>query len=137
MDAVRADQDIAARGMGMRAAAVEEIGGDAPLVLAERAEPAAGVDGIMAQPFDHRLMDHALQATAMDGELRHIMAGIEPTLLVPDLLAVASEIEQLKGADRNLVEAIQQTERGELSDRVRQRVDADAQLANGVGLFVE
>ena len=44
MDAVGADQDIAARGGAMRAVAAEEISGDAGLVLREGAEPVAGMD---------------------------------------------------------------------------------------------
>ena len=110
MDAVGADQDVATGGMGVRAAAVEEIGGDAALVLGEGAEPAAGADGIRAQPLDHGLMDDALQPPAVDRELRHVVAGIEAALLVPDLLAVAGQIEQLMGADRDLVEPVQQAD---------------------------
>jgi len=34
------------------------------------------------------------------------MAGIEPALLVPDLLAVAGQIKQLVGADRDLIEPV-------------------------------
>ena len=98
-------------GVHMRAAAVEEVGGDAALVLRERAEPAAGVDGLSAQPLDHGLMNDALQPAAMDRELRHVMAGIEPALFVPDLLAVAGQIEQLVGADRDLIEPVQQADR--------------------------
>ena len=135
MDAVGADQDIAAHGLDMRAAAVEEIGGDAALVLRERTEPAAGVDGVIAQPLDHGLMDDALQPAAMDRELRHVVAGIEPALFVPDFLAVAGQIKQLVGADRDLVEPVQQAEAGEFADRMRQRVDADAEFADGIGLL--
>ena len=137
MDAVGADQDVAARGMGVRAAAVEEIGGDAAFVLGERAEPAAGADGIGTQPLDHGLMDDALQAAAVDRELRHVVAGIQAALLVPDLLAVAGQIEQLMGADRDLVEPVQQADGGKLADRMRQRIDADAEFADRVRLFVK
>src|ERR1700738_663769 len=98
MDAVGADQDVAARRLPMRAAAIEEIGGDAAFILRERAEPATGVDGLNAQPLDHGLMNHALQATAVDGKLRHVVAGIEPAFFVPDLLAVAGQKKKLLGA---------------------------------------
>src|SRR5262245_52780802 len=123
--------------MGVGAAAIEEVGGDTALILGERAEPAAGVDGVRAQPLDHGLMDDALQAAAVDRELRNVVAGIEAALLVPDLLAVAGEIEELVGADRDLIEPVQQADGGQLADRMRQRVDADAELANGVGLLIE
>ena len=69
MDAIGAYQNISTRGMGMRAAAVEEIGGDAALVLAERAEPVAGMDAAFAEPRADRLIDDTLQAAAMDREL--------------------------------------------------------------------
>ena len=38
-------------------------------------------------------------------------------------------------ADADLVEPRQQAELGQLLDRVRQRIDADAELADGVGLL--
>ena len=44
MDAVGADQDIAARGQAVRAVAAEEIGSDAAFVLREGAEAMAGVN---------------------------------------------------------------------------------------------
>src|SRR5215470_1756483 len=106
MDAIRADQNVAARGVCMGPAAIEEIGAHPTLVLGECAETAAGPDSVLSQPLQHGLMDDALQATAMDGELRDLVTGIEPTLLVPDLLAVPGQIEQFRGADRNLIETI-------------------------------
>ena len=132
MNAVGADQDIAARGMNMRAAAIEEIGRHAAFVLRERTQPATGADRPLAQPFDHRLMNHALQAAAVDGELRHVVAGIEPALFVPDLLAVPRQIKKFGGADGDGIEPVEQADAGEFADRMRQRVDADAELANGV-----
>ena len=49
-------------------------------------------------------MNNALQAAAMDGELRYVVTGIKPALLVPDLLSVAGQIEQLISADGGIVE---------------------------------
>src|ERR1700704_6692455 len=137
MNAVGADQNVAARGVHMGAAAVEEISGDATLVLRKRAEPAAGADRIAAEPFDHRLMNDALQAAAVDRELRHVVAGIQPALFVPHLLAVARQIEQLCGTDGDGIEPIEQADTGEFADRMWQSVDADAELADGVALFVQ
>src|SRR6266702_737490 len=93
------------------------------------------MNGLAAQPLDHRLMNDALQATAMDRELRHVMAGIEATLFVPHLLAVAGQIEQFAGANGDRVETVQQAEPGEFADRMRQRVDADAEFADRVRLL--
>ena len=137
MDAVGADQNVAARGVHMRAVAVEEKGADAAFVLRERTEAAAGVDRIRAQALDHRLVNRALQASAMDGELRHLVAGIEAALFVPDLLAVAGQVKQLEGADGGGIKPVEQTKSGQLADGMRQRVDADAELADRVGLFVQ
>ena len=66
MDAVGADQDIAAYGMDMTASAVEKMGGDAAFILGESAKPAAGVDRLLAEPLLHRAVDHALQSAAVD-----------------------------------------------------------------------
>ena len=130
MNAVGADQDIAARGLDMGAGAIEEMRDHAALVLRERAEPAAGVDRLRPEPLLDRAMDHALQAAAMNRELRHVVAGVEAARLAPDFLAVAVEIIQFVGADRDGVERVQQPEAGQFADRMRQRVDADAEFAD-------
>src|SRR5258708_3357855 len=135
MDAVRTDQNVTACRVHMRTAAVEKVRGHSAFVLGERTKPAAGMDSLGAQPFKHSLIDHALEATALEGELRHVMAGIGPPLILPDLLAVTGEIKQFGGADRHLIEAVQQTNPDKLADRMRQNVDADAKLTDGVGLL--
>src|SRR5690242_5919419 len=71
----------------------------------------------------------------MNGELRYVVAGIEAAQLAPHFLAVAVEIIQLVGANGGSIEPVQQPEAGQLADRMRQRVDADAELADAVGLF--
>ena len=85
---------------------------------------------VSAEPLDDRVADHALQPAAVDRELRHLVAGVEAARLAPDLLAEAVEIEQLVGADGGGVEPLEQAEAAELGDRVRQHVDADAELAD-------
>ena len=107
MDAVGADQHVALRGFDMRAGAVEEMRDHAAFMLREGAEPAAGVDRLATQPFLDGAMDHALQAAAMDRELRHVVAGAEAARLAPDFLAVAVEVIQLVGADRGRIEPVQ------------------------------
>ena len=135
MDAVGADQNIAARGVAMAAAAIEEIGGDAAIVLRERAEPAIQMDARFTQAGARRLVDDVLQPAAMDGELRNVVAGIEAARLAPDLLAEAIGIDELVGADRDRVEPVEQAEIGKLFDRMRERIDADAKLADRVRLL--
>ena len=135
MNPVGADQHVAVRGGAMAAGAVEEISGDAGFILTEGAKPMAGVGSRVAEPRANRLVDDALQASAVNRKLRHVITGVEPARLAPDLLAETIGIEQLVGADADLVEPRQKPERGELLDGVRQRVDADPELVNAVGLF--
>src|SRR3984885_15680185 len=135
MNTVGADQNVAAHGVAMASAPIEEMRGDAAFVLGEGAEPAAGVNRLRPQPFLDGAMDHALQPTAMDRELRHVMAGIDAAGLAPDFLAMAVEIIKHIGADRDVIELLQQPETGEFADRMRQRVDADAEFADGVRLL--
>src|SRR6516165_3484198 len=73
----------------------------------------------------------------MDGELRHLVAGIGATQLAPDLLPEAVGVEQLVGSDPHRVEAFEQPELAQFFDRMRQRIDADAELTNGVRLLVD
>src|ERR1700686_389921 len=63
------------------------------------------------------------------------MAGIDAAGFAPDFLAMAIEVIKLVGADRDVVELLQQAEAGEFADRMRQRVDADAEFADGVRLL--
>src|ERR1044071_3268869 len=63
------------------------------------------------------------------------MAGRDAARLAPDLLAVTVEIIQFTGADRDRVERIEQAETCQLADRMRQRVDADAEFADRLGLL--
>src|SRR5712672_1028225 len=63
------------------------------------------------------------------------MAGIDAAGFAPDFLAVAIEIIEHVGADRDLVELLQQAEAGKLADRMRQRIDADAEFANLIRLL--
>src|SRR5712691_7129599 len=125
------------RGVAVRAMAVEEIGGHAAFILAKRAEPVAGVDAGLAEPRPHRVIDDALQPPAMDGELRHVVARVGAARLAPDLLAEAVGVDQLVGPDRHRIETIEQAKRRQLLDRMRQRVDADPELANAVGLLID
>src|SRR5262249_35447444 len=137
MNAVGADQHVATRGRPMRAMAIEEIGTHAAFILAKMSQPMAGVDARLGEPGAYRPVDDRLQPAAMDGELRHLVAGIGATQLAPDLLPEAVGVEQLVGSDPHRVEAFEQPELAQFLDRMRQRVDADAELTNGVRLLVD
>ena len=71
----------------------------------------------------------------MNGELRHVEARVGAAQLAPDLLTKPIQIKKLVGADRHCIEPLQQAELFELLDRVRQRVNADAKLADRVSLL--
>src|SRR5262249_57206203 len=86
MNAVGADQQVAARGRPMRAMTVEEIGAHAAFVLAKMSQAMAGMNARLAEPGAHCLVDDRLQPAAMDGELGHLVAGIGAAQLAPDLL---------------------------------------------------
>src|ERR1700722_16721289 len=95
----------------------------------------AGVNGFLAEPFLDRPENDVLQPPSVDRELRHIMAGVDAANVAPDFLAMAVEIIKHVSADRDVVELLQETKTGEFADRMRQRVDADAEFADGVGLL--
>lgn len=137
VDAVGADQHVAVRGVAVGAVAVEEVGRHPALVLTKRAEPMAGVNARLADARPRGVIDDALQPAAMNGELRHLVARIGAARLAPDLLAEAVGVDELVGPDRHRVEPVEQPKLLELLDGVRQRVDADAELANAVGLLVD
>ena len=77
----------------------------------------------------HRLQQHAMQLAAMDGELRRVEAGVGAAQFAPHHLAEAVGVDQLARADAGAVQFRQQAECGQFLDRVRQRVDADAEFA--------
>src|SRR6516164_7096080 len=97
----------------------------------------AGVDARLAEPGAHRLVDDRLQPAAVDGELRHLVTRVGAAQLAPDLLPEAVGVEQLVGSDSHRVEAIEQPELAQFLDRMRQRVDSDAEFTNGVRLLVD
>src|SRR5258708_106329 len=71
----------------------------------------------------------------MNRKLRNVMAGIDAAGFAPDLLTIAIEIVKHIGADRDVVEPLQQAEAGKFADRMRKRIDADAKLADGIRLL--
>src|SRR6478752_361700 len=135
MNAVGADQNVAACGCAVRAVAAEEITCDAAFVLRERAEPVSAVDAGFPEACARGLVDDRLQTAAMDRELRIFETSISAARLAPDLLADAVHIEELVSPDSDLVELREQPELRQLLDRVRQRVDTDAEFAHAVGLL--
>src|SRR6516225_4073117 len=120
----------------MRPVAVEKIRGHASLVLGEAAEPMTGMDARFAQSRAHRIMNDPLQAPAVDGELRIFIAGVRAARLAPDLLPEAVGVDELEGADGHRIKPLEQPKLRQLLDGMRERVDADAELADGLRLLV-
>jgi hypothetical protein len=137
VDAVGADQHVAARRPGRAAGAVDEGGRDPALIGGEGGKATAGADRARAEPLLDRPVDDPLQASAVDGELRHVVAGVDPARLAPDLLAEAVRVDQLARADRGGVELVEKTQPREFLDGVRQGVDADPELPDRLGLLVD
>ena len=135
MNAVGADQDVAAGRGAVRAGAVEEIGGDAGSrpggrrrgdgrygcgvhrsARARRREsrPAAGRDGSKTAARRSRRRARAARARSPGRS---------------DWCRTAHR------SDRDCIEPLQKPEASELLDRMRQRIDADAELADLLGLL--
>jgi hypothetical protein len=93
------------------------------------------VDPAFAEFSRNRPVDDGLQPAPVDRELRHIETRIHAARLPPDLLAEAVHVDELFRADGHAVERLQQIQRRQFADRMRQRVDADAKLADLGGLF--
>ena len=130
MDAVGADQDVA-----LRSGRSGEVRDHAIGILIEADQPMADVHRRFAHPLDGRLIEQPLQLAAMDRELRPGVARVQAARLGPDALAEAVAVDQLAGPDAGRVQAFQQPQLGKLLDRVGQKVDAHAELANPVGLL--
>src|SRR5438874_5066461 len=93
------------------------------------------MDRLPPQPLLDGAVDDALQPAAMNRKLRDVVAGIDAAGLAPDFLTVAIEVVKHVSADRDIVELLQEAEAGEFADRMRQRIDADAELADRIRLF--
>src|SRR5262245_15968384 len=83
----------------------------------------------------HCVMDHGLQPSTVDRELRIFEPSIGAAGLAPDLLAVAVHVEQFVSADSDGIQSGEQPDLGESLDGVGQGVDANAKFANGIRLL--
>ena len=90
---------------------------------------------IVAEPLADGVGERELQLTAMDRDLRPLVARLAAARLAPDRLAEAVEVRERRRRDALALDAVREAELGELAHRVRQQVDADAegaQLADAV-----
>ena len=94
VDAVRADEHVAAHGLAARPELrVGEMRDDAALVLDEALQLHAGAYRAGTEFGDHVIVDHFLQPTAMDRELREVEAGVRAARFAPDLLAEPADVD--------------------------------------------
>ena len=84
----------------------------------------------VAEPLLDGAVEQALQPATVDRELRPGIARLEPARLCPDPLPELIAVDQLPGSYAGGVELFEQAEFGQLLDRMRQQVDADAELAD-------
>ena len=129
MDAVGGDQEFAFVGASRLAGRlVDELGADAVVSLGPAGEVVAGEDVRLAQPFGRGVEQDLLQRAAMDRELRPLVAGLDAARLAPDRLAMFGEIGEFAGAYGRGVKPVVQAEFDQLAHRMRQHIDADAEL---------
>src|SRR3546814_5371792 len=81
MNAVGADQQVAAHRDDVDGAAALEAGGHSGPVVLEAGEMVAGVHLVATDPLDHRLVQDRLQVAAVDRELREFVADRKSTRL--------------------------------------------------------
>ena len=105
--------------------------------LLETDEPMPCLYGCGTEPLAHALEQYCLELAAMDAELGQRESGAQPTAPAHDLRSEPMRVAQILRTNPGLVELIEQRELSQLVDSVRQQIDAYAQLADGLALFVD
>ena len=82
-----------------------------------------------------RRIEHPLQRATMDGQLRIRIARRETPRFAPDFLAEAVGVDQLRGANRDAIECVEESEVCEFLDRVWECINADAEFPNTARLL--
>jgi len=111
--------------------------GNAAFVLQKTCEAQTRFHGAGAQPLDHGVVQHLLKPAAVNRKLGYGMTAIGPAEFPPYLLALAVQVDQLVGANTDVVQGRQKANLGKLTDSSRQRVDADTDFPDFGGLFVD
>src|SRR5262245_31692734 len=127
MNAIGRDQPIATYSHGLlRTVAPSERRGDPMRVLRHLAQLMRGMNMVRTDPGSSCLIEHPLQLATMDGKLRIIITSLETARFTPEFLAEAVGVDQLRGANRDAIERLQEAEICQFLNRVWERVDADA-----------
>src|SRR6266508_1127891 len=136
MNPICRDQHVAPCGHGLlRTVAPNECRGDTMRVLRHIVKLMGCMNIVLADPCPGRLIEHPLQLTTMDGQLRIIIARIETTRFAPEFLAESVGVDQLIGANSDAIERVEETEFCKFFDRVWERVNTDAEFMNAARLL--
>ena len=122
MEAVRPDQDRAVRGLG-----VFEQRRCPVRVLLDADAAVIETHGVRSEPALDRVGQDSVQVRAMNGEMRILVSGEAATGFGEDGLAVPVEVGEFAGLHAITLETLQESQRGQRPDRMRQHVDTDAQ----------
>jgi hypothetical protein len=91
-----------------------------------------GADGVRPEPLADRGEQLHLQPAAVHRQLRPAVSGVQAARLAPDLLAVPVVVGERAGRRPEPGDPLTETEFGQLTDGVRQQVEADAERAQSV-----
>ena len=129
MNAVGADQGVRLDAQPGSAPATgrERYGDPIPGIL-ESNQMTVGVNPLLSKPLFGRREQNALEAPAMDRNLRPGMSGGAAARLAPDFLAEPVEHRPFVAGIAGLPEFAAQIEKFELANRMRLQIDADAEL---------
>ena len=126
MDAVGRDQHVGAlRRQAPAGGAVEELRGDAALVLLEGDEMAPGADALGAERRARRVLQDHQQIAAVDRILRPGIAGGAAARLAPDELPVPVVVGERRGLDRGVGERPAEAQLDQLAHRVGLKIDPE------------
>ncbi len=128
MDALAGHRHGAAHGGERLAVRILESGDRLVAVVVDARAAVTEDDLVGAGARLERLEQHHLQVAAMDGELRHVVAGEAAGRLAVDVLAEAVVEAVFARGHRHLGERLFQAESAQFARGMRQHVDADADL---------
>src|SRR5215207_2891719 len=104
MNPIGCDQHITmCRHRLIRTVTPSEVRSDPMRVLRHIVQLMSGMNSVLADACPCRLIEHRLQLATMDGKLRVVIAGIETTRFVPELLAESVGVDQLRGANSDAI----------------------------------
>ena len=126
VNAVGADQRLAGQDFPCPGGILER-GAYMVGVLDVADQPPIGAQCCLTKTLSRCLPQHGVQPATVDGELRHIVPGVQPARLRPDRLPEMVGIGELPRPYADRVQTGQQIQGREFPDRMRQGIDADTE----------